>query len=302
MSSATPMDISPIVSAASSPAATQGQVVARREVCEYGLLPVQSFFPRLDGPSAALALVRKLHAVARPASNPNAPSTSRFVSVEDVSKVLALNHATTKIIVNTLEAVVPEQAVVVDEAGNGPTAVSVHALGLFLFIQLHSRQGTLANATEVWPSVRDLECHEAPLSPTQRKSSPTTSPSRGKKVKHQQNRKWFQEQLQHHLQHLSAFPPFVRRNLHYLLLLSLDTLPATNELPPGASISADEVDRRDPAKQSQNISQLLGEISTANTASLQLVEQWLQVNTADAESDAGSSEAARHVKGGGIGS
>lgn len=61
----TPMDFSP-TAAALSAAATEGQVVARREVCEYGLLPVQSFFPRLDGPAAVLALVRKLHAVARP--------------------------------------------------------------------------------------------------------------------------------------------------------------------------------------------------------------------------------------------
>eukprot|EP00873_Tetraselmis_striata_P027424 jgi/Tetstr1/447688/TSEL_035046.t1 len=297
-----PMDVTP------SEAATQGAVVARREVCEYGLLPVQSFFPRLDGPAAVLLLVRKLHAVAKPMGEPSAAATagSRFVSVADVASVMGLCEATTKIIINTLEGVVPESAVVQDAGGDGPTAVSIHALALFLFIQLHSRQGTLATVTEVWPAAKDLECHEAPLSPTKRQS-PNTSPARGKKVKHQQNRKWFQEQLQHHLQHLAAFPAFIRRNLGHLLLLVLDTLPPGNELPAGA-ITAREVDRlgmllrpTDPAKASLNVSQLLGDISTADTAPLQLVQQWLQANTAEAEAEAGASEAARRVKGGGLG-
>ena len=53
----------------------------------------------------------------------------------------------------------------------------------------------------------------------------------GKKAKHQQNRKWFQEQLQHHTQHLAVYPSFIRRHLRHLLLLMLNNLPKNLGLP-----------------------------------------------------------------------
>jgi len=289
----------PVAMDTTPPASDSGTVVARRQVCEYGLLPVQSLLPKLDHPPAVLAVAHKL--LERATLDPS--GQHYVISTDDTAAVLGLCENATKIILDTFQAITPD---IPGEAKRRP-GIRVHSLVLFLFIQLHSRQGTLANTTEVWPSHRDLECHEAPLSPT-RSSSPRAA--RGaKKGKHQQNRKWFQEQLQHHLQHLAAYPIFIRRHLRHLMLLVLNKIPKGYEAQAGATISAPEFDRlglllkaADPSQAQQPLSHLIASLLNNGSADISVVEQWLLANTAGSEEDSGPSEAVQHIRSSGMSS
>ena len=57
---ATPMDTSSPRHEAATEHAPEKLLVARRHVCEYGLMPVQSLLPRMDGPAALLSLASRL--------------------------------------------------------------------------------------------------------------------------------------------------------------------------------------------------------------------------------------------------
>jgi len=205
-----------------------------------------------------------------------------------------------EIIFDTVDAVAPDESAVKLDESRRPVAISSHALALFLLVQLHSRQGAIANVAEVWPSQRDLDHYETPSSPT--RSSPGSS-HRAKAGKHQQNRKWFQEQLQHHRHHLADYPAFLRKHARHVLMLVLDHPPQAMEEANQRMVSAAEFDRlamlfqpTDRSKALKCLSSLVPELRANGSAAAAKLEQWLVANVMDEEKHplSNSSTPSRH--------
>lgn len=117
----------------------------RRNLFEFGLLPLYPLLPRLDGPAALQPVQRRLLANSVPCTG--AREHRRMVGVSAVAESLGLSEAQAQIVMNALAAVSPPEdrssdegsASEGDSAGADAREADMHWLLLFLFLQMYSR-------------------------------------------------------------------------------------------------------------------------------------------------------------------
>ncbi|KAG2495859.1 hypothetical protein HYH03_006097 [Edaphochlamys debaryana] len=217
----------------------------RREVWEYGSLPLQALCPQLDGVQTLLAFHGKLFARSKAGRQ-----GQRVVSVADVAQVMELTQNQVDVLVEVLAALSyanSAQAVSGAGASSGPAPqlgseeIHLHELSLLLLCQLFQKEAQRADAVEYWPdpnsggfaaataSVSQFGAGQELLSPTRR------SQSGGRSLLRQQ----LQGHLRAQIMAMRGFGDYLRRNLRPALELVLEAYPPA----PGATLQAREVDR-----------------------------------------------------------
>ncbi|KAK9839640.1 hypothetical protein WJX81_002320 [Elliptochloris bilobata] len=133
------------------------QATIRREVIEYGSLPIAAWLHHIDSAAAIQALLRHLVDVGE------ADGSHCMVDITTLASCLDVPQQHAQILVDTLEAVAAEHQAVVRRAPGGTeaSAVDAHAVALFLFAQLYIRQAQRPDAMDVWPS--PTPAGEAPM-------------------------------------------------------------------------------------------------------------------------------------------
>ncbi|KAK9810967.1 hypothetical protein WJX73_001581 [Symbiochloris irregularis] len=213
----------------------------RREVIEYGALPIASWLGQIDSTAAVLQLLKQLVDAA-----PSSSGTDRtFISVPALAGCLdvPLQHA--KVLVDVLDAVAEERQMLVQkppgdgspEADLQPATVDVFAVALFLVAQLYIRQCQRPEAMDVWPDRGPNHGDGAgPASPSR-----ITSPASPVHFQVQKSTNLVRMELQTHIQQhhhmLAGYTDFMIRRAHVLLSL-VRSQPASD-----SNITAQEFDR-----------------------------------------------------------
>ncbi|PNW78930.1 hypothetical protein CHLRE_09g394880v5 [Chlamydomonas reinhardtii] len=235
-------------------------MLPRREVWEYGGLPIQALCPQLDNVQTLLSFHGKLFARSKPG-----PNGQRLVSSADVAAVLELTATQVEVLTEVLAALsfahaapsaTPSDAASAASAAAsaqppaatlGSEEVVLQELSLFLLAQLFSKEAQRADAVEYWPSADAAGgfgggfgggpggggggfAGDSLLSPTRRSSS---------------GRSLLRQQLQGHLRTqvmaVRGFGDYLRRNLRPALEVALEAWPPAAG---GATaVSARELDR-----------------------------------------------------------
>ncbi|KAG2454002.1 hypothetical protein HYH02_001045 [Chlamydomonas schloesseri] len=237
-------------------------MLPRREVWEYGGLPIQALCPQLDNVQTLLSFHGKLFARGKPG-----PNGQRLVSSADVAAVLELTATQVEVLTEVLAALsfassstsaTPTSTAAATStappppgAALGSEEVVLHELSLFLLAQLFSKEAQRADAVEYWPSADPTGggfgggfggggfggggpgsgfAGDSLLSPTRRSSS---------------GRSLLRQQLQGHLRTqvmaVRGFGDYLRRNLRPALEVALEAWPPAAG---GATpVSARELDR-----------------------------------------------------------
>ncbi|KXZ53345.1 hypothetical protein GPECTOR_7g1240 [Gonium pectorale] len=220
----------------------------RREVWEYGALPLQSLCPQLDGIQTLQSFHGKLFSRSKAGSQ-----GQRLVSPADVSQVLELTTSQTEVLVEILSALsysTSTDAAATPSAGGPPPPAAtpaasgddlpLHELSLFLLAQLYCREAQRADAVEYWPdpgssgfaaaaAAGGFGANQELLSPT-RRSQPG-----GRSLTRQQ----LQSHLRASLMASRGFGDYLRRNLRTCLELVLEAWPPG----PASRVSTRELDR-----------------------------------------------------------
>lgn len=125
---------------------TAGSVVAlRREVFEYGVLPLSPLLKHLTSPAALAPIQQRLLALPR---LPCSPAPHHVVDVAAAAEAIGLSHPDALLLTDTLASVAPDAAL------STPEGVDAHWLLLFLFVQTYLRphaQSQVRETGEVWP-------------------------------------------------------------------------------------------------------------------------------------------------------
>lgn len=116
------------------------QLQPRREVLEYGLLPLHAACPQLDG---ALTLAH-MHAKLLASSTPTA-SGQRVITPPAVAAALELTQTQTEALLEVLAPL----SVLNKNVDAGSEQIFVHELSLFLFTQLFGREAQRPDSVEV---------------------------------------------------------------------------------------------------------------------------------------------------------
>ncbi|GFR45273.1 hypothetical protein Agub_g6379 [Astrephomene gubernaculifera] len=130
----------------------------RREVWEYGGLPLQALCPQLDGVQTLLSFHGKLLARSKTGRN-----GQRIVTAADMAQVLELTSAQVEVLTEILAALSyansspptsasqPASSSPPPPPAVGQEELYLHELSLFLLAQLFSKEAQRADAVEYWP-------------------------------------------------------------------------------------------------------------------------------------------------------
>lgn len=209
----------------------------RREVWEYGGLPLYSLCPQLDSVATLMVVHGKLFKLSQ-----SGRDGLRVVAPADVQQVLELTTSQMELLAEVLAAVslanLGGSGAAAPAAELGKEVIYLHELSLFLLAQLFAKEAQRPDAVEYWPDPNSLSTsgtsgfgagQDALMSPTRR------SPSAGRSLLRQQ----LQGHLRGQLLALRGFGDYLRRQLRHALELVLDVWPATE----AATVSGPELDR-----------------------------------------------------------
>ncbi|EFJ44041.1 hypothetical protein VOLCADRAFT_121354 [Volvox carteri f. nagariensis] len=197
----------------------------RREVWEYGSIPLQSLCPQLDGVQSLLSFHGKLFARSKTGRH-----GQRIVTPADVAQ--------------TLELTTHQQAQPQPPPQLGQEDIYLHELSLYLLAQLFCKESQRADAVEYWPDPNSTSFAAAVAAgggvggfgAGQELLSPTRRSQPG-------GRSLLRQQLQGHLRAqimaMRGFGDYLRRNLKPAVELVLESWPPQ----PGALVSERELDR-----------------------------------------------------------
>ncbi|CAL8467086.1 g6622 [Coccomyxa elongata] len=120
----------------------------RREVVDYGAIPLSSWLPHGDSTVAIQAWLRQ----AIPATRED--GTHRWADVNSLAKSLNVPQQHAQILIDTIDALAeaPQEVVQRPEGTSEANVVDVCAVALYMFAQLYIRQAQRADAMDVWPS------------------------------------------------------------------------------------------------------------------------------------------------------
>ncbi|KAF5834287.1 hypothetical protein DUNSADRAFT_9110 [Dunaliella salina] len=253
-------------------------MLARRDVYDFGCVPLHSLCPQLD----SLGTLQKLHAQLLSRSSSCLESGAKLTSGQDVMAVLDLSSTQLQILCGVLTPLslclppdgTPLSAKPVPGSFHQPQPqqqpmLAVHELSMFLLVQLFSKEAQRPDNTEVWPDAGPS------LSPLSVSDNMCSSPTRASFSRSPSGKTMLRQQLQQHLRNQShamrGFGDYLRRNLAAIAEFALFSPPAQKEqlaLMPGsgqqpqppthrASMTAAEVDCMQfliqPAKQHQEV-------------------------------------------------
>ncbi|DBB07821.1 TPA: hypothetical protein ACH3X3_009230 [Trebouxia sp. C0006] len=248
----------------------------RREVVEYGSLPVAAWLSQADGISAVRTLLVQL-------SERTADSGTGMISLPALAECLDVPEQHAEVLVDTIAAVNESHLPTQEEPQGQPRQVDIHAVALFFFAQLYIRQAQRPDQMDVWPSqasqdekafnsqlmpahqqgqTQPHQPHHSPLqngsqpgqqepvSPARSNSSRSSAGSQGSPAhfQFQQSRsnhlvrKELQQHLYQHQQQLHGYIDYVQRHSHQLLTLVVDN-PSQDPNAAEMSVSAKEFDR-----------------------------------------------------------
>ncbi|GLC35188.1 hypothetical protein PLESTB_000564000 [Pleodorina starrii] len=216
----------------------------RREVWEYGGIPLQSLCPQLDGVQTLLSFHGKLFARSKAGRQ-----GQRIVAPSDVAQVLELTTNQVDVLTEVLAALSFANAAAVGGAAAAAAApaaplgqeeIYLHELSLFLLAQLFSKEAQRADAVEYWPDPNSsgfaAAVGGAGFGAGQELLSPTRRSQPG-------GRSLLRQQLQGHLRAqimaMRGFGDYLRRNLKPAIEVVLETWPPA----PGTLVSERELDR-----------------------------------------------------------
>ncbi|GAX83934.1 hypothetical protein CEUSTIGMA_g11358.t1 [Chlamydomonas eustigma] len=206
------------------------QLQPRREVWEYGTLPMSILCPSLDSSSLVLAHSKLL------TRSSVSHGGERTVGVMEVSRMLDLASGQAEVLIEILAALSLQKTELnapqtVSHGGHGP--IILHELTMFLLAQLFSKEAQRADSVEYWPEGAPASQGSELLSPTRQFNKTLSS-----------GRTLLRQQLQQHLrnQHtaLRGYGDYLRRNLKLILELAQDPTPPSED---PFLITAKEVDR-----------------------------------------------------------
>ncbi|MEW5320107.1 MAG: hypothetical protein WDW38_011206 [Sanguina aurantia] len=189
---------------------------ARREVSEYGALPLHALCPQLDSHAALQSLHLRLLSKSSAGKN-----GARTVLPVDVASELQLTASQLTVLCEVLAALSisnsgpPGFSAKADsQTVLGSEAVFVHELSLFLLSQLFNKEVQRPDSNEGWPDTAAVSATTAEImSPTRRSSSNGVGYLRQQQL---------QQQLRNQQQALRSFGDYVRRNLRLVLTLVAD--------------------------------------------------------------------------------
>ncbi|DBB03885.1 TPA: hypothetical protein ACH3X1_012971 [Trebouxia sp. C0004] len=246
----------------------------RREVVEYGSLPVAAWLSQADGISAVRTLLVQL-------SERTADSSTGMISLPALAECLDVPEQHVEVLVDTIAAVNESHLPTQEEPQGQPRQVDIHAVALFFFAQLYIRQAQRPDQMDIWPSqasqdekafnsqlmpahqqgqTQPHQPHHSPLqngsqpgqqepvSPARSNSSRSSAGTQGSPAHFQQSRsnhlvrKELQQHLYQHQQQLHGYIDYVQRHSHQLLTLVVDN-PSQDPNAAEMSVSAKEFDR-----------------------------------------------------------
>uniref|UniRef100_A0A7S0V4B7 TBCC domain-containing protein 1 n=1 Tax=Polytomella parva TaxID=51329 RepID=A0A7S0V4B7_9CHLO len=119
----------------------------RKEVLEYGLLPMQTLCPQVDSITALQHLFYKLYSASVASSN-----GKRIIRASDVMTILDLNNTQYEVIQEILSALSTSNV----NANGLPVAlgmeqVFLHELACYLLVLMYSRESIRLDTADVWP-------------------------------------------------------------------------------------------------------------------------------------------------------
>ncbi|GIL89591.1 hypothetical protein Vretimale_1845 [Volvox reticuliferus] len=227
----------------------------RREVWEYGGIPLQSLCPQLDGVQTLQSFHGKLFARSKPGRQ-----GQRIVAPADVAQILELTTNQVDVLTEVLAALSFANSASLSGGGSagvsagggaasaaasppplGQEDIYLHELSLYLLAQLFSKEAQRADAVEYWPdpnstSFAAVVAGAGGFGAGQELLSPTRRSQAG-------GRSLLRQQLQGHLRAqimtMRGFGDYLRRNLKPAVELVLECWPPQ----PGALVSARELDR-----------------------------------------------------------
>ncbi|KAK9916762.1 hypothetical protein WJX75_006671 [Coccomyxa subellipsoidea] len=120
----------------------------RREVVDYGAIPLSSWLPHGDSTVAIQTWLRQCSDIARE------DGTHRWVDVDSLAKSLNVPQQHAQILIDTIDALAeaPQEVVQRPEGVSEANTVDICAVALYMFAQLYIRQAQRADAMDVWPS------------------------------------------------------------------------------------------------------------------------------------------------------
>ena len=144
---------------------TKMQLGPRRDVWEFGLLPLHTLCPQLD----SVATLQRMHVQLLGLSSPT-PTGQRVISADEVASVLDLTTTQQDVLCEVLSALSILNGSGTNAAMPGTEQCFVHELSLFLFALLFSKEAQRPDNQEVWPeagpSASSSFSTDALLSPT----------------------------------------------------------------------------------------------------------------------------------------
>eukprot|EP00798_Chlamydomonas_sp_ICE-L_P003219 gene3219-13238_t len=217
----------------------QSLLEPRREVWEYGLLPLPALCPFLDTNSLQLAHTRLL------TRSQLSSKGDRVISIDDVEAVLEMTSVQAGVLYEVLSTLsvangtkttnLRGSASGIELALVGTEQIFVHELVMFLFAQLFSKEAQRADSVEYWPESGGFSASE-PMSPSRQMGKSVSS-----------SRMILRQQLQQHLRNsvyqLRGYGDYLRRNLKFILELAQEPSNPVDSTGAGSNITARELDR-----------------------------------------------------------
>lgn len=198
----------------------------------FGNLPFAASLPHLDSCTSLHWVLRKLLQKSTRFNNSNAC----YVELQLLGGLLEIPDNFAKVLADTVTAVAPS-----DQAVRQNEAVDVHAVALYLFSQLYTRQAQRPDAKEIWPSSsgagEGLLMQIEPSSPVRMSTKTSVAFPTNFVRQHLQQQVVMQQGV------VNGFTEYVQKHAADILLLCLDDPPASQANLPEVELKPHEFDR-----------------------------------------------------------